>query len=229
MREFSFKDVLVYQREMRKENYLGDYKPSSFWEECGETYKELSFSKDKLDAKSKSIFILNIPFIISRIYEIKKSFEINNVLEVGCGFGRTLPYILENCELNKINGIELSSTMIKKSVEFFDNYNRKNDIRIIQGNAKELPYQDNQFDIVYTHVCLTHISPCDIPIVTKEISRVASKFIIHVERFHYLYEHPNPHRWSHLLVPYYINLGWDLVENDVVNKEHHTNIIVLRK
>ena len=130
--------------------------------------------------------------------------------------------------LKEIHGLEHSSTMIEDSKVFLKNFDGKEGIKIVQGRAQELPFEDNAFDLIYTHVCLTHIPPKDIPKVTQEIARVSKKFIVHVERFAYPYEHPNPHRWSHMLAPFYLDMGFEVVENDIIHKEYCTNILVLK-
>ena len=60
---------------------------------------------------------------------------------------------------------------------------------------------------------------------------MAKNTIVHIERFNYEYEHPNPHRWSHLLPPFYLDLGWKIHEYDMLTKnpEHNTKALVLRK
>jgi len=74
-----------------------------------------------------------------------------------------------------------------------------------------------------THVCLTHIPPQFIGQVTSEISRVTKKWIIHMERYAFMYEHPSQHRWSHLIPPFYIDTQkWDLWECGPVKKNDYT-------
>lgn len=211
----------MYEEIPCKTNYTGIYDPEYFWDEYGKAYLNTFSSNGKGTG-----FDLNIQSILSRIQEIKPK----TVLEVGCGFGRNFPYIKANLKcVERLVGIELSKTMIDSSCKYFSMFKEKIDVTLIQGDAKSLPFKDNEFDLIFTHVCLTHIPPKFIPQVTKEISRVAKKWIIHIERWNYLYEHPNNHRWSHCLPPYYRDLGWELWENDVINSDHKTNAITFRK
>lgn len=206
-----------------KVNYTGAYNPNKFWDEFGRHYlKTFSLTKDQ---KGEDIQLNIIP-LIARI----RDFNPKSVLEVGCGFGRCLSFVDSNVSsVERLEGIELSPTMIEQSEKYFKWAfpNRKTKIKIIEGNAASLPYKDNEFDLIYSHVCLTHI-PCEaIPSVTKEISRVAKKTIIHFERFKYPYEHSLQHRWSHMLAPYYMDLGWYMHENSIVHEKHNTNSLVL--
>lgn len=207
-----------------KLNYTGKYNPEFFWKDMGKHYLEKF-----CDTNGKIMpdrFRLNMECFVTRLKEIKPT----NVLEVGCGFGRCLTFVRENVEsVKKLVGIEHSDTMIESSKDFLKHYHKTGGIDIVKANAKDIPFENNSFDLVYSHVCLSHIPPEDIPRVTSEISRIATKWIIHIERFAYPYEHSNPHRWSHLLAPYYLDMGWRVHECDIVNKKHKTNILVLRR
>lgn len=218
MSKFQHSDLKgMHEKEPRKDNYTGIYSPEYFWEDCGKVYAS-TFNEKTLT--------LNTKHLISRIKELK----VETVLEVGCGFGRNLPYIAENIpHIKRLVGLEFSKTMIKSSKDYFKLFEKNYNIDIVNANVKDIPFKDNEFDLIYTHVCLTHIPPKDIARATSEISRVAKNWIIHFERWKFLNEHPNNHRWSHNLVPHYIDLGWELHENDVINGKHHTNVIVFKK
>ena len=207
----------MYNERPEKENYAGVYNPESFWDEYGKVY--ISTFNGKFD--------LNTQHLIARIDKT----EPESVLEVGCGFGRNLPFVAENVpSIKRLVGVEFSKTMLERSEYYFNAFEKKySQIELVNANAKELPFKDDEFDTVYSHVCLTHIPPMDISKVTSEISRVAKKWIIHIERFNFLYEHPNNHRWSHCLPPFYLDKGWDLWENDIIHIAHCTNAIVFKK
>jgi SAM-dependent methyltransferase len=230
MKEYTLEDLATYASDKVLSNYTAIYNPEKFWEDYGKIYRN-TFSKDKKDKESGNSVNLNVDMIASRVFNIQRDYENKDikVLEIGCGFGRILPNVLLGCNLSKIYGVEHSPTMIEDSKNYLKNFDKAGDIEIRLGKAQQLPYEDKSFDLSYTHVCLTHIPPKDIPAVTKEISRVTKGWIIHVERFSFPYEHPNPHRWSHLLVPYYLDLGWEVVENSPIHETHKTNILVLRR
>lgn len=223
MNEFTPNDVKDTQKEGTKKNYLGEYIPENFWNDYGKYYLYTFSIKDK--EKGKSELKLNIQPLLARLH----SMQSRSILEVGCGFGRCLPFILQNVKsAERVVGVDFSSTQVEKSKEYLAMFEGGSKIKVSQSDAKSLPFEDNEFDSVFTHVCLTHIPPENIPKITREISRVAKNWIIHIERFHFPYERPNPHRWSHLLAPYYTELGWTIWENDVINEEHYTNVLVLK-
>jgi len=221
--EYTHKDLYNSGNEIK--NYLGTYNPEKFWHDYGDFYIK-SFMGDE---KKSSSLNINMQVLVSRLHEIKPQ----KVLEVGCGFGRCLPFITRNVpSVTRLVGIEFSKPMLEQKEQFFklcDTIHRREIIETLQGDARNIPFSDNEFDLVYTHVCLTHIPPKYIPQVTSEISRVAKNWIIHIERLVFPHEHSLQHRWSHLLVPYYLDLGWEVHENDIANKDHHTNVLVLKR
>jgi len=214
-----------------KHNYFGKYVPEEFWRLYGKVYYNL-FRKPEDTAEDSTKpgdrMDMNVGGLIGRL----PVFHPESVLEVGCGFGRCLAYVHASCPpIKRLEGIELSPTMVEQAHKYLANYEHGDKMKVIQGDAKKLPYKDDEFDVIYTHVCLTHIPPEFIDDVTSEISRVAKKGIIHIERYHFPYEHPNPHRWTHDLAGRYLKLGWKVHEFDTIGKnpEHHTKVLVLTK
>ena len=212
-----------------KVNYGGEYVPENFWKDMGRIYP-LHFMKEDKSYQHEGMgkIELNVGDLAGRI----RALQARTVLEVGCGFGRCLPFVSSYCnEIERLVGLEFSETMIHQSISYLANPAYKDKIQVVQGDARAIPFKDNEFELIYTHVCLTHIPPEFIPRVTSEISRVAEKYIVHVERFNYPYEHPNPHRWSHMLVPFYLDLGWYVYEYDSAGEfpEHQTKVLVLKR
>src|SRR3990167_2272911 len=227
MAEFTIDDLEFFRENKVKQNYLGEYNPDNFWKSLGEMYHQ-HFDLDQKNEDAKSSLMLDVRPMVARIETCK----VESVLEVGCGFGRMLPFVKTNCHgVKKVVGLEFSPTMIENSKLYFKQVKdlKDGDIEIIRGRAQELPFEGKTFDLIYTHVCLTHIPPRDISRVTTEISRVAKNWILHAERFNFPYEHPNPHRWSHMLVPYYEGLGWETVECDTIHEENKTKVYLFKK
>ena len=223
-------DVFDSNITRTKQNYLGEYVPDDFWKIYGKIYHSTFKPIEKIDDETLpgDRLDLNMSDLISRIFPFKPK----SILEVGCGFARCLVYVEANCkDLERIEGIELSPTMVEKAKHHLTKYENGKKIKVQQGNAASLPFKDNEFDLVYTHVCLTHIPSEFIDKVTSEISRVAKDTIVHLERFRFQHEHPNPHRWSHELAPRYLKLGWKIHEYDMLsnNPDHHTTALTLRK
>ena len=230
MREWTARDcneIALHSEE--KTNYGADYVPENFWKDMGRVYPLHFMNADKsYQHEGRGKIELNIPDLLGRLAAL----EAKTILEVGCGFGRCLPFVSCNVPgIQRLVGLEFSETMIQQSVGYLANPIYKDKIKIVQGDARNIPFKDDEFQLIYTHVCLTHIPPEFIPKVTSEISRVAEKYIVHIERFNYPYEHPNPHRWSHMLVPFYLDLGWYVYEYDLVREfqENCTKVLVLKR
>jgi ubiquinone/menaquinone biosynthesis C-methylase UbiE len=56
-------------------------------------------------------------------------------------------------------------------------------ISIVEGNAFELPFNDNCFDLIFTSGVLIHIALTDLPRALSEIHRVINRYILAIEYF----------------------------------------------
>lgn len=83
--------------------------------------------------------------------ELANSININGlkVLDVGCGLGGPCRMLADeyNCQTT---GIDLSNEYIRTANKLSELVNLNNKTTFIQGNATELPFEDNHFDIVWT-------------------------------------------------------------------------------
>ena len=216
---FSVKEILTRGQGDFGE-YLYTYDPKSFWEEFGEDYHH-TFSPQ---GSEDNPIDLNVKWLAARI----KFLNPKSILEVGCGFGRVLGYLSLGKEIighERLVGVDFSESMVKSSKVFFEaekSIKKEDYPEIIQADATDLPFQDNEFDLVYTHVCLTHIPPKKVMLAREEISRVAKNYILLMERWAYPYEHPDPHRWSHDNISHFLQMGWNVYESAKVNKKHDT-------
>lgn len=225
MKEYTFSKFVENCKLKGRTNYLAEYHPESFWGDAGPLFYNM-FDVERKQIKDKLNIEINLSELVARVYNIKPK----SVLEVGCGFGRCMPYINDNVKsIEKYIGIELSSSMIEMSKKYLMNYSGKDDFKIIQGNASKLPFNDNEFELTYTHVVLTHIPPEIIPKVVDEICRVTKNWIVHIERFRFPYEHPTQHRWSHMLAPMYMERGFEMWDNSVINDKDYTNALVMKR
>ena len=67
-----------------------------------------------------------------------------DILEVGCGRGGGLSYINRQFSPNTATGLDMNKSAIKFCKEYYSNQK----IHFFQGNAQNLSFQDNSFDIV---------------------------------------------------------------------------------
>jgi pseudaminic acid biosynthesis-associated methylase len=92
------------------------------------------------------------------------------ILEVGCNIGMQLN-ALQKMGFTNLTGIELQAYAVEKAKQLTKGIN------IIQGSGFEIGFEDNSFDLVYTHGVLIHINPKDLPKIMSEMIRVSSKYI----------------------------------------------------
>lgn len=100
------------------------------------------------------------------------------ILDVGCGTGQLLK---ELNDFGECYGIDVS----KEAVEFCKKRHLEN-IKI--GNATQIPYEDEKFDIVLALDVLEHIQ--DDKLAVREIKRVlrtGGKFVVFVPAFQFLW------------------------------------------
>ena len=84
------------------------------------------------------------------------SWEEKSVLDVGCGTGRLLLRGVE--EANMLTGVDLSSEMVKASKQNFFFLNRSNKSHFLEGDACNLSFEDNTFDLALS-TCVMFLLP----------------------------------------------------------------------
>lgn len=93
-----------------------------------------------------------------------------SVLEIGCGYGRTLPLLARNAK--HVTGIDFSDYQVKRAKQM-----QRENISIYHMDATALRFPDNTFDKV---VCLGHtfgnMEGIEVQVL-KEMRRVAKKEI----------------------------------------------------
>jgi len=102
--------------------------------------------------------------------------EIDSILEIGCGNGNQLA-LLDTMGFKNLYGVEIREIAIDNALE-------RNNIKIIEANASNLPFDDCSFDMVFTSGLLIHISPSLLPKVMDEMYRCAKKYIWGMEYYH---------------------------------------------
>ncbi|WP_419782742.1 pseudaminic acid biosynthesis-associated methylase [Malaciobacter marinus] len=92
------------------------------------------------------------------------------ILEVGTNIGNQLLH-LQNMGFENLYGIEIQERAINFAKKRADNLN------IIKGDALDIPFKDDYFDLVFTSGVLIHISPDNINFAIDEIYRVTNSYI----------------------------------------------------
>ena len=110
-----------------------------------------------------------------------------SVCEVGAGAGVVSKYVFNVHPEVKLTCIEPNKQNFKLIHENFKKESKtiKPDIdvkaNIINSSGQSLPLENNSIELVYTCTVLMHIPFLMIPDTVSEISRVSSKYILHVE------------------------------------------------
>ena len=116
---------------------------------------------------------------------IVKDIKPNNILDVGCGFGRNIKFLIEECNVRPCNitAIDFSINMIQKAKSFLgDNFYKLREIK--EASILDIPYSDNGFDMVLVHGVMMHIDFNDISRAISEVLRVSNGYIVQVEEYY---------------------------------------------
>lgn len=131
----------------------------------GEEFDELvSF----FDSMARTSWLKSIHDILK---ETTGSWQDKNVLDVGCGTGRLLLRGAE--EANKLVGVDLSSEMVKASIQQFFYHELSGKSEFYVADAEKLPFEDESFHLALS-TCVMFLLP-DPSQGIKEINRVLKK------------------------------------------------------
>jgi len=154
--------AITHQRRTWEDEFGEGYLQRNVYnpKELNEFYKNrFGYTKDQLNDD----FLKDIP-------------KDAKILEVGTNIGNQLLH-LQSQGFTNLYGIEIQDRAINYAKHRTDNLN------IIKGDALDIPFKDNFFDLVFTHGVLIHISPDNINKVLSEIYRVSNKYIWGLEYY----------------------------------------------
>ena len=102
-----------------------------------------------------------------------------NVLEVGCGDGKNTLSLLWYMNDKNVYGIDINKTAIQLAQK--NNIDAIEYINAFYGQATDIPFKDNFFDLVFTCGLLIHIPPDDLLPVMSEMVRCSHKYVMFME------------------------------------------------
>jgi ubiquinone/menaquinone biosynthesis C-methylase UbiE len=112
---------------------------------------------------------------LKRVHDTLKettgSWKDKDILDVGCGTGRLLLRGAE--EANKLVGVDLSSEMVKASIQQFFYHELSGKSQFLVADAENLPFEDESFHLALS-TCVMFLLP-DPSKGIKEINRVLKK------------------------------------------------------
>lgn len=108
---------------------------------------------------------------------ILAEFPARRVLEVGCNLGGNLRWIAAQLPQENIYGVDINLRALQELRQALPNVNA------LYAPARELPFRDRWFDLVFTIGVLIHQPPEALPIVMAEIVRCTDRFVLCGEYF----------------------------------------------
>ncbi len=136
------------------------------------TYKDGVFeigTREFFDRIDQEFYSWNLPLHDQKPFDRLFPYNLyrgKKVLEIGCGLGTMLMNWAKNSA--QCTGVDLNPTSIEQSKKRFELHGLTADIRL--EDANHLPFEDNQFDYVWSWGVLHHSPNLDISI--KELFRV---------------------------------------------------------
>ncbi len=104
--------------------------------------------------------------------ELLGSIHVERLLEVGCNLGANLRWIATLLEPENVYGVDINRSALEKlRVELPS-------VNAVWAKARELPFRDGFFDLVYTTGVLIHQPPETLPHVMSEIVRCSRRYVL---------------------------------------------------
>lgn len=89
--------------------------------------------------------------------------ENGRILDLGCGSGRDLSWFTRHGF--RATGVDWSRAMLTEA-------RRRTDAPLVEADLRALPYQDAQFDGVWSNASFVHLRPEDLRLALGEVERV---------------------------------------------------------
>jgi len=106
---------------------------------------------------------------------ILNEFPSQSMLEVGCNIGANLQWIASYIPPHQVYGIDVNKKALRELRE------RVPDVNALWCPARELPFRDRWFDLVFSMGVLIHQPESTLPLVMSEIVRCSKKYVLCVE------------------------------------------------
>ncbi len=108
---------------------------------------------------------------------ILDKYPVQSVLEVGCNLGGNLRWISERLLPQHAYGVDVNLKALTTLHEILPNVNA------LYSSARELPFRDQWFDLVFTAGVLIHQPDITLPLVMAEIVRCSKRYVICCEYY----------------------------------------------
>lgn len=143
----------------------GGYQPKEFWDNWADDFIKDSW-QTKIHPQHK--------WLLKKINAMKPE----SILEVGCGFGRNIKFLIENgVEPSSITGVDISENMIKLAKDYIKNHK----VKLFVFDLFNLD-MNKKFDFVFTHGVLMHIPEDQIDRATDKLVSLSKKSLVLIEQ-----------------------------------------------
>ena len=126
---------------------------------------------------------------------------VESILEIGCGYGKQLRNLRKKTTA-RLSGVDFSPTQLQKAREL-----GLEDISVSEADARELPFPDEKFDLVFSSAVVLHHSPRNAAKILAEMIRVSKLYVVHNEDTNI-----SSTRYGYDLFQVYKQLGFEIVK-----------------
>ncbi len=102
--------------------------------------------------------------------------KINSVLEVGCNTGPNLHWLSQMLPDGAVFGVDVNEAALERA-KLIENV----DVRV--ASARDLPFPDGTFDLVFTAGVLIHLPADIVPVAMGEMVRCSSRYVMCAEYY----------------------------------------------
>ncbi len=152
---------------------------------------------------------------VKEFYNYYKMHDGYKILDVGCGKGFMIYDFLQYNPNLKVKGLEISEYAIKNSKKEVSNF-------IDQGNAINLPYEDNSFDLIISINTVHNLNNYDLKKSLREICRVSKNSFITVDAWRNEEEQERMLKWNLTALSYMHVDDWKKLFEEVgYNRDYY--------
>jgi len=103
---------------------------------------------------------------------ILQEFPVQSILEVGCNLGGNLRWIASQIPPHQVYGVDINLKALEEL------HRHLPEVNAIWSPARELPFRDRWFDLVFTMGVLIHQPESTLPLVMAEMVRTSRRYLL---------------------------------------------------
>ncbi|MBI4396952.1 MAG: methyltransferase domain-containing protein [Elusimicrobia bacterium] len=110
-------------------------------------------------------------------FTLLSKYPVQSALEVGCNVGANLVWLERKLAARNVYGIDINEKALAVLKKDHPGMN------VLWSPARDLPFRDGRFDLVFTMGVLIHQPPDLLPLVMQEIVRCSRRYVLCGEYF----------------------------------------------